>query len=73
MDLESQQRWERRSELRRKLGERFHAILAAVEEIAQETVRASSVVENLDSHLRCYFFLRRHAEAIELARRFCAA
>ena len=29
-------------------------------ELASETVRASSLVENLNSRLRSYFFLRRH-------------
>ena len=32
----------------------------AVAELAAETVRASSLVENLNSRLRSYFFLRRH-------------
>jgi hypothetical protein len=31
-----------------------------VVELAGETVRASSLVENLNSRLRSYFFLRRH-------------
>ncbi len=29
-------------------------------EVARQTVRASSLVENLNSRLRNYFFLRRH-------------
>ena len=32
----------------------------AVAQVASETVRASSVIENLNSRLRGYFFLRRH-------------
>jgi hypothetical protein len=32
----------------------------AVAELAEQTVRASSVIENLNSRLRSYFFLRRH-------------
>ena len=32
----------------------------AVAEVAEDTVRASSVIENLNSRLRTYFFLRRH-------------
>ena len=32
----------------------------AVVELAGETIRASSVIENLNSRLRAYFFLRRH-------------
>jgi hypothetical protein len=31
-----------------------------VAELAEQTVRASSVIENLNSRLRSYFFLRRH-------------
>ena len=31
-----------------------------VAEVASETARASSVVENLNGRLRGYFFLRRH-------------
>jgi hypothetical protein len=31
-----------------------------VAELADQTVRASSVIENLHSRLRSYFFLRRH-------------
>jgi hypothetical protein len=31
-----------------------------VAEVAEDTVRASSVIENLNSRLRNYFFLRRH-------------
>ena len=33
---------------------------AAVAELACRTVRASSVIENFNSRLRSYFFLRRH-------------
>lgn len=42
-----------------KLGERFHYLRLAVQETLAQTVRASSIVENLNSRLRCYFFLRR--------------
>ena len=35
--------------------------------LAEETVRASSLVENLNSRLRSYFFLRRHLGADYLA------
>ena len=64
--------WQRREALRRELGERFHALERAVEEALAETTRASSVVENLNSRLRCYLFLRRQAggEYLELLRFF---
>jgi len=49
--------------LRAQLRGRFHALSKAVAAVARDTVRASSVVENLNSRLRCYFFLRRHLGA----------
>ena len=53
-------RWHREDLLRRQLGGRFHPLSKAVGEVARQTVRASSVIENLNSRLRNYFFLRRH-------------
>ena len=52
--------WQRDAELRRRLGSRYRGVQDAVAEIASGTVRASSVIENLNSRLRGYFFLRRH-------------
>ena len=46
---------------------RFHAVQLAVAAVAEETVRASSLVENLNSRLRSYFFLRRHLGSDYLA------
>ena len=45
--------------LRKQLGKIFDTADQAVHEIANSVVRASSVIENLNSRLRCYFFLRR--------------
>ncbi|MCG2680329.1 MAG: hypothetical protein L6455_10250 [Kiritimatiellae bacterium] len=45
--------------LREQLGKIFDPADQAVHEIANSVVRASSVIENLNSRLRCYFFLRR--------------
>jgi hypothetical protein len=45
--------------VRRYLNHRFCGIGEAVREIIGEVVRASSVVENLNSRLRNYFFLRK--------------
>lgn len=45
--------------LQDRLGVVFHLAESAVREIIEQTVRASSVIENLNSRLRCYFFLRR--------------
>ena len=66
------QQWQAESALRRRLGERFHALRTAVAAIAERTVRASSVVENINSRLRKYFFLRRNLgpEYLDLLRFF---
>ncbi len=42
------------------LRDRYWEIQDAVADLAESTVRASSLVENLNSRLRGYFFLRRH-------------
>lgn len=51
--------WERSAELYRKIGANFYNLQEAIKEIVQKTVRASSLVENLNSRLRNYFFLRK--------------
>jgi hypothetical protein len=53
-------RWQREAALRSQLGSRYYPLRVAVVEVARQTVRASSLVENLNSRLRNYFFLRRH-------------
>jgi len=57
LDGDRPERWTRDAVLRERLGSRFYAVSMAV---AEDTVRASSVIENLNSRLRTYFFLRRH-------------
>jgi len=52
-------RWPREAALRRQLGARYHGLSRLVSALAGSVVRASSVVENLNSRLRGYFFLRR--------------
>ena len=49
----------REAALWRVLGRRYHPLREAVAELLARVVRASSVVENLNSRLRNYFFLRR--------------
>lgn len=49
------------SDLWHKIGEKFLKIKTEVEELLSNTVRASSIVENTNSVLRNYFFLRRSA------------
>jgi hypothetical protein len=51
--------WPRVAALRETLRERYHGVCAAVQELSNRVVRASSMVENLNSRLRNYFFLRR--------------
>jgi hypothetical protein len=53
-------RWQKEAELRQKLDYTFHSVNEAVQDLKTQVVRASSVVENLNSRLRSYFFLRRH-------------
>lgn len=52
--------WQREAQLHQRAGGRLHPLRRAVEQLRRRTVRASSVVENLNSRLRSYFFLRRH-------------
>jgi hypothetical protein len=56
---DSPRRWHRDASLRQLLGARYHPLSVALAEVRQRTVRASSMVENLNSRLRSYFFLRR--------------
>jgi hypothetical protein len=52
-------RWQKEAALRQQLGERFYHLQQAVQDLAQRTVRASSIIENINSRLRSYFCLRR--------------
>jgi hypothetical protein len=52
-------RWYREAALRETLRGRYHGVCADVQELSDRVVRASSLVENLNSRLRSYFFLRR--------------
>ena len=72
LDANTPARWQRETELRRRLGSRFFALHEAVTAVADQVVRASSVIENLNSRLRSYFFLRRQLgpEYLELLRFF---
>jgi hypothetical protein len=60
LDARDRRRWPREAALRQQLRARFYELSEAVAAVARGTVRASSVVENLNSRLRNYFFLRRH-------------
>lgn len=66
-------RWQREAQLRGRLQNRdFYQLEVAVCEALADTPRASSVIENLNSRLRNYFFLRRQFgdEYLELLRFF---
>ena len=52
-------RWRREATLRGVLRGRYHGVCADVRELSDRVVCASSLVENLNSRLRSYFFLRR--------------
>lgn len=59
-DERDPRRWAEESVVREQLRGRFHEACKAVDALAVGTVRASSLVENLNSRLRTYFTLRRH-------------
>ena len=60
LDPNRSRRWKEQSRLQQQLGSRFYHLGEAVAQVARQTVRASSVIENFNSRLRSYFFLRRH-------------
>jgi hypothetical protein len=60
LPMHDRRRWLGKAALRAQLRGRFYEVSQAVAAVARHTVRASSVVENLNSRLRNYFFLRRH-------------
>lgn len=51
--------WQRWNQLHHKLHGKLHLLIKAVSEAMKQTPRSSSLVENLNSRLRNYFFLRR--------------
>jgi hypothetical protein len=56
-------RWTEEQPLRQELRGRFGAVWEAVTALGRGTIRASSLVENVNSRLRNYFFLRRQLGA----------
>lgn len=52
-------RWQKEAALRERLHERFPLLQQAVRAISGWVVRSSSIIENINSRLRNYFFLRR--------------
>jgi len=51
--------WKAWNQLQQKLSGQFRHLYEAVQEAMKQTPRASSMVENLNSRLRNYFFLRK--------------
>ncbi|MGB3406690.1 MAG: hypothetical protein WBA67_04290 [Jannaschia sp.] len=51
--------WERWNQLYSQMSTKFYDVMEAINEALKQTPRASSMVENLNSRLRNYFFLRR--------------
>ncbi len=64
--------WQKWNHLYKKLSEKFLPVKEAVESAMKSTPRASSLVENLNSRLRNYFFLRKHlnSDYLDLLRFF---
>ncbi|MFT4552420.1 MAG: hypothetical protein ACI9S8_001045 [Chlamydiales bacterium] len=51
--------WERFTALYSKIGTHFYNLQEDIQRLIEGTVRASSIVENINSRLRNYFFLRK--------------
>ena len=64
--------WQKWNQLYKQLSDKFLEVKQAVESALKSTPRASSLVENLNSRLRNYFFLRKHlgSDYLELLRFF---
>jgi hypothetical protein len=69
-DERDARRWAEESAVRRQLGGWYEPACRAIDALIAGTVRASSLVENVNSRLRTYFSLRRHLgpEYLELLR-----
>ena len=52
--------WERWNQLHSRLSGKFYGVLQAVSQVLEETPRASSMVENLNSRLRNYGKVQLH-------------
>ncbi len=59
LDQRQPWRWQKEAALRARLRGRCHEIEQAVRALAGQVVRASSIIENINSRLQSYFFLRR--------------
>jgi hypothetical protein len=55
----SAKHWELEGVLRGRLRNKFHQLTLLINEVLKNTVRANSLIENINSRLRTYFTLRR--------------
>lgn len=63
LDKRQPLRWQKEAALRQRLRGRFYPLEQAVRGLSKQVVRASSIIENINSRLRNYFFLRREIGA----------
>jgi len=70
MSRDNPKRWKQEHYIRSRLKYKFYELSEAVRDIASVVVRTSSSVENLNSRLRNYFFLRKQIgpESLDLLR-----
>jgi hypothetical protein len=59
LPMEQAIHWQQENLLRQLLGSHFEPLQNAITQLTHDAIRASSVVENLNSRLRNYFFLRK--------------
>jgi hypothetical protein len=59
LDKRQPLRWQKEAALRERLRSRYYPLEQAVRVLTKQVVRASSIIENINSRLRNYFFLRR--------------
>jgi hypothetical protein len=59
LDKRQPHRWQKETPLRARLRGQFYPLEQAVRALSKRVVRASSIIENINSRLRNYFFLRR--------------
>ena len=63
LDKRQPLRWQKEAALRQRLRGCFYPLEQAVHGLSKQVVRASSIIENINSRLRNYFFLRREIGA----------
>ena len=63
LDKRQPLRWQKEAALRDRLRGHFYPLEQAVRALSKQVVRASSIIENINSRLRTYFFLRREIGA----------